>query len=226
VHTGTELSHLVKQREAAWLRAGAEAGVNEKELLKYFSSALKIGWAPVRINPHGTFEQRGMDMNRLPILLSVSILIQTLLKYVLEGHLKVVPHDSAKAEPFGFDEKTKSIYIAPAAYVKSHLQKLSAFEGLENNEIHAYCRRALSLAKLLGGSKFDEVLKPLSTMLAERQTTSDKILAQAKSLGYKDFSRQLPQGIASEIALTYAKQMFEDRVFLEKMIEEGDKLSG
>jgi hypothetical protein len=224
VHTGTEIIHLVEKRKAAWVQAGAEAGISEKEMLAQFSSALKINWSPVRINPHGTFEQRGMDMNRLPILLSVSILIQTLLKGVLDGNIKVVPHDSAKAEPFSFDEITKSIFIAPFAHVKSRLQRLSAFEGLANDEIYAYCKRALGLAKQLGGDGLEEIFKPLSAMIAERQTTSDKILAHARDLGYKDTKKLLPKSIAAEIAKSHAKQMFEDIVLLEKMIEINEKL--
>ncbi|MDE2079181.1 MAG: hypothetical protein KGI73_02225 [Patescibacteria group bacterium] len=223
VHTGTDINHLVEQRTEAWLLWNKEAGTSAKDALAPFKSQLKINWSPLRINPHGTFEQRGMDMNRLPVLLSVAILIQVLLRSVQEGSITVVPHDSAKKEPFSLEGK--QLFIAPDAYVRNHLQRLSAYEGLANDEMYQYCKRAVGLAKTLGGEKVEPLLKPLTTMLTERQTTADKVLAQARELGYKDKRKALPQSIASEIALAHAKQMFEDIVLLGEMIEANNRLS-
>lgn len=223
VHTATDIKHLTEMRAAEWLRWTAEKGISEKSALAPFRSNLGINWSPVRVNAHGTFEQRGMDINRLPILLSVSILMQTLLKPIQEGFVKVVPHDSAKSQPFAFENGT--VYIPPDTYVRKTLQKQSVYEGLESDEVYAYCKRALALAKTLAGEKIQPLLEPLVEMLAERKTQSDLILAHARGLGYKDRRKVLPQSIAAEIALTHSKQMFEDIVLLEQMIQINENLS-
>jgi len=222
VHAGTDIIGQIEDRHALWMKNIEEAGVKTKPV---YRSILDTNWAPVKVNAHGTFEQRGMDMNRLPILFSVSVLIQTLMQRIQDGEFKVVPHDSAKAEPFRIDEKAKVIYIAPDTHVRKVLQRSSTYEGLANDEILFYCKRVLALAKVLGGEAVLQLLDPLSQMLAERTTQSDLILAQAKALGYKDMKEPLPQAIASEIALSHAKQMFENIVILEKMIETNAALS-
>lgn len=215
VHAGADLLSRIKERSDAWGTALAGIGVNKPD---FYRSILDTNWAPVKINAHGTFEQRGMDMNRLTILLSVSLLLQVILKHIQDGNLKVVPHDSAKAEPFVLDELAKTLRIAPDTHVRKYLQRAAAYEGLENEDIYNYCRRLLALAKTLGGKEMDELFQPLTDMLAERKTTADAILAEARSLGYKDMRKLLPQSIASQIALTHARQMSEDIVSLEKMI--------
>lgn len=219
VHTVTDISQLAEKRQREWFRWTTKAGFSEKEAMEPFASILNVNWSPLRVNPHGTFEHRGMDMNRLPVLLSVSILIQVLLRNIQDGHLKVIPHDMAKTEPFKLDKVKKILYITPDTYVKNHLQKLSAYEGLANDEIYIYCKRLVGLAKLLGGEKVKPLLQPLEAMLLERKTTSDHILDQARELGYTNNGKILPQKIASRIAIRQSKQMFEDIVILEKMIE-------
>lgn len=225
VHTVTDISNLAKKRQEEWFDWCAKAGLSEKESMEPFRSILNVNWSPLRVNPHGTFEQRGMDMNRLPILLSVSILIQILLRHIQEGNVDVVPHDSAKTDPFRMDEKKKIIYIAPDTYVKGHLQKLSAYEGLANDEVYNYCKRAVELAERLGGGeRIDPLLKPLLTMLSERKTTSDHIIDLAREFGYTNGGKVLPLKIASRIALRQARHMFEDIVILGKMIEFNEQL--
>lgn len=219
VHAGADLISRIEDRSAKWAETLRGSGIESRDMPKY-RSILDTNWSPVKINAHGTFEQRGMDMNRLPVLLSVSMLIQTLLRPIQDGDIRVRPHDSAIAEPFRYDEKERIIYIAPDTHVRKVLQPLAAYEGLANNQIYNYCKRLLALAKNLGGDT-EELFKPLTEMLSSRRTTSDEILTQAKSLGYKDKRKVLPGAIASEIALTHSRRMFEDIVILEKMIELG-----
>ncbi len=222
VHSGTDIINAIKARYKDRITAMLEAGIPDKDIPRY-KSILTTNWTPVKINPHGTFEQRGMDMNHLPLVLSVSVLIWRVLHHIQDGFLKVVPRDSAKTEPFKLEKGT--IYIAPDTHVRQHLQRLSATEGLTNDEVHNYCKRLVGLVKELDGKKVEWLLKPLEQMLESRQTTADKVLSQAKELGYKDLKKQLPQKIAREIALTHSKQMFEDLVLLQKMIDEHEKLT-
>ena len=105
------------------------------------------------------------------------------------------------------------------------LQKFSAHEGLENDLVYNYCKRLVNLVKQLEGNKIDPLLQPLTIMLSERQTIADKILSQAKKAGYTNKKKLLPQSVAQEIALTHSKQMFEDIIILEQMIEANAALS-
>lgn len=142
-----------------------------------------------------------------------------------ERFLKVVPHDSAKAEPFSYDAKTKTIYIAPEAHVRKHLQRLSAYEGLASNEIYTYCKRLVHLAKTLEGDSIGWLLKPLELMLEERRSTSDKIIMLAGELGHKDLAKPLSPTIAADIAKAHSKQVFEDVVLLQEMIQANSRLT-
>ncbi len=221
VHAGTDIISRVEERYKKWIEALKTAGVSDAQM-PHYRSILDTNWRPLKVNAHGTFEQRGMDMNHLPILLSVSVLLQIIVCKIQDGDMKVVPHDSAKAEPFYYDDKERTLYIPPDTHVIKHLQKLSAYEGLAHDEMWYYCKRLVGLAKLIGGESLAPLLQPLSTMLSERMTTSDKILAQARALGHKSTRKVLPQSIAAEIALSHAKQMFEDMVIIEKMIDAGN----
>jgi len=216
-HSGTDIINSIERRFEERLLAYKKIGVADKDIPKY-DSILTPNWTPVKVNPHGTLEQRGMDMNHLPLVLSVSVLMWRTLHYIQEEGYRVVTHDLAKDEPFALEGKT--IYVAPDSHVRQALQKASATEGLASDDIFLYCRRLVALVKELDGPKIEWLLKPLDTMLDERRTTADKILAQARELGHTDLKKTLPQRIASEIAKTHSKQMFEDIVILQKMIEE------
>lgn len=215
-HSGADIIRSIENRYIDFFVAMTNAGVSNRRMPRY-NSILNTNWTPVRINAHGTLEQRGMDMNHLPILLSASVLLWRTFHHVQQKGYKVVPHDLAKKEPFKLADKT--IYVPPDTHVRGHLQRLSALEGLANDEVHEYCKRVLALVKQLDGDKVSWLLKPLETMLEERQTTSDKILAQAKALGHKNLKKSLPQGVAAEIAKTHSKQMFEDIVLMQEMIQ-------
>lgn len=221
-HSGTDIINSIEQRYLNRIAAYEAAGVKEKEV-PLFRSMLSTNWSPVKVNPHGTLEQRGMDMNHLPLVLSVSVLLWRVLYYIQEKSYSIVPHELAKKEPFKLEGKI--IYVPTNEHVHAHLQKLSAHEGLANDDVYTYCKRLVGLVKQLDGERVSWLLKPLETMLEERQTTSDKIMAQAKELGYRDTKKALPKEIAGEIARTHSKRMFEDIILLEKMIEENDKLS-
>lgn len=215
-HTGTDILHLIKNRNKEWLEMLATSGIAEKDMPKY-KSELDTNWSPVKVNAHGTLEQRGMDMNHLPILFAVSVMIRRLLRHIQEDYIKVLPHDSAKIEPFKLDRKT--IYIPPDTYVKKTLQNFSAYKGLENDEMHNYCKRLINLLKTLEGKKVEWLIEPLEKMLAERQTIADKIIGEAGALGHKDLKKPIADGIAEEISINHAKQLFKDMVIVEKMIK-------
>ena len=169
VHSGTDLIHHIEARHENWKGELRRAGIAERRFPSP-PSILDTNWSPVKVNAHGTLEQRGMDMNHLPILLSIAVLMRGLLKHVEDGSVKVVPHDSAKNEPFKLAKDT--VHIPPEAHVKKHLQKLSAYEGLANDEVYVYCKRLVHLVKTLEGDSIGWLFKPIETMLQGRQTTA------------------------------------------------------
>lgn len=207
VHAGANLVSRVHEHYAEWIEMLNMAGVPEKDFPQY-RSILDPNWSAVKVNAHGTLEQRGMDMNRLPILLAVSALIQLILQRVQDGDIRVVPHDSGIAEPFALERKT--LYIAPDTYVKKHLQPRAVAEGLSNDDVHRYCKRAVALAEQLGGKREAQALQALTEMLATKRTTSDDIIAYAKKAGHTDITDTLPKNLAQEIALMHAEQLAHD----------------
>lgn len=207
VHAGANLISRVHEHYEEWLLMLKAAGVPEKQFPQY-ASILQPNWSAVKINAHGTLEQRGMDSNRLPVTLAVSALIQIILQRVQDGDIQVVPHDSAIAEPFALERK--KLYIAPDTYVKKHLQTAAVYEGLANDDVYKYCKRAVALAQELGGKREIAALQPLNEMLTNRATVSDDILLFAKNAGHTDVTKTLPKSIAKDIAIAHSEQFERD----------------
>ena len=216
-HTGSDIIDLIHRRNEEWFKTLREVGVKESQMPKY-KSPLDINWSPVKINSHGTLEQRGMDMNHPLMILSVSFAIKVILREIQEGFLKVETSDVALDEPFKFDKKT--IYLPPDTHVKKELQKWSAYQGLENEKVWYYCKRLLGLAKLFSEKKKRPFLEPLEKVIKDKKTVSDDVIAQAKKLGHEDFKKEMPKEIAAEIAVDHSRKLFEEIVLAQKFIEE------
>ena len=216
-HTGTNIITLIDQKYKEWFKLLKEAGITKTNLPKY-KSILDVGWPPVKINSHGTLEQRGMDMNHILIILSVSVLLRRILSAIQDQHYKVETSDIAIKEPFKLENKI--IYIPPDIYVKNELQKASAYKGLENENLWYYCKRLLWLAKLLDKKSDNSILANLEKMIEERKTVADQIIDRAKELGYKKLDKELPAEIAAQIALEHSKRLFEEIVLAEKYTNE------
>ena len=65
-HTLIDVMHIVEDQFREWSALMKNLGINAKVLALY-GSVLDTNWSPVKINPLGTLEMRGMDMNRLEI---------------------------------------------------------------------------------------------------------------------------------------------------------------
>jgi len=220
--SGADIIHDIEVRYADRMQAYRETGVPEKDIPVY-KSKLATNWTPVKINAHGTIEQRGMDMNHLPLVFSVSILLWRILYHVRQHGLKVMPHDIGAKEPFKLEHDT--ILVPPYTHVRNRLQVLSAKEGMQNEEVFAYCKRLVALVKHYDGKKADWLLRPLDAMLESRMTTADFILSQARAFGHTDLTKQLPQDIAARIAKSHSRKVFEDIIILEMMIQENKNLT-
>ncbi|MBI5221436.1 MAG: hypothetical protein HY979_01375 [Candidatus Magasanikbacteria bacterium] len=217
-HTGTNIIDRINTRHHDWFEALKASGVREADFPKY-KSILDTNWTPVKLNKHGTLEQRGMDMNHLVLLESVSFLLSRVLKAIQENFVKVETADFAIDEPFKIEKDT--IYIPPDTYVIKELQKLSVYKGMESDVMWYYCKRLVWLVRILEGKRFDDwLLEPLDEMIKNRKTVSDEIIEQAKQLGYTNYKKVMPKEIAAQIAIDHSQRLFKEIVLAQKYIDE------
>lgn len=215
-HSGTDLLNLTEKMYRDWINLLLKNGAKEKELPSY-KSILEANWTPLRVSYHGTLEQRGMDINTPLIVLALMRVIQNILRAIQENFIQIVVSDRAVEEPFKYGKKT--IFIPPFTYVKTELQRLSFYKGLEDEKIFRYCKRLLWLAKEFDGKADAEIFEPLEQMLARKKTVSDDIIALAKKLGHKDLNKLLPNEIAAQIALTYSNKLFKEMVLFRELVK-------
>ena len=201
--TAFDILDVIKRRYERWKSLLIGAGINLKALAMY-QSILSLNWSPVKVNPNGTLEQRGMDMNHLEYIAGVGVFLKSLFRKLQEEHYAVVPSEMGIREPFKVEKDV--IYIPPYSYVRSVLQKASAYEGLENDELHCYCRRLFAFAQKNAPKDSHILLEPIKKMIRERKTVSDHILDFAKKRGYGRIE-PLPQKISAEIALTHSHML-------------------
>jgi hypothetical protein len=138
---------------------------NSKDILKY-------NWSPVKLNPHGTLEYRGYDMNYMSNIFSVSTLLKFSLREIQQEFKMVVPLDMDSSESFSVENNL--IFVPPYSSV-NRLQKLSAYEGLANDEVYNYTKKFIHFAKEIINNDYKPLLKPVLNMLDERKTVSDSI---------------------------------------------------
>lgn len=215
-HTGTNIIDLGKEKFKNWLKILKDAGIKNGEMPKYKSS-LETNWTPVKVNPHGTLEQRGMDSNHLLIILAISVVLKRILSAIQDEHYNVKPSDLAIKEPFKLENKT--ILIPPDIYVKSELQTASAYQGLENETLWYYCKRLLWLAKLIDKKADNSIFENLEKMIESKKTVSDEIITRAEELGHKVLKKELSPDIAAQIAIEHSKKLFQEIVIAEKYAE-------
>ncbi|MBI2971866.1 MAG: hypothetical protein HYY37_05595 [Candidatus Aenigmarchaeota archaeon] len=203
-HTLLDVMHLIEDRFNEWSLLVKKLEVNMRALALY-GSVLETNWSPVKINPLGTFEMRGMDMNRFEIAASLAALMKYVLKDVHENYLHVVDSDLAIQEPF--KRAGSRILIPPYSYVSNVLQLESVLYGMDSPLIQRYCSRFIALARKTLPKDHKKFASLLNGMVQKKRTVSDEILARAKRMGYHD---QIPQHAAAELALRIAEGTRED----------------
>jgi len=213
--TGTDLVHIIKRRFRQWGELVAEHAPNTEVASKH-GSILDTTWNPVKINAHGTMEQRGMDMNTPQVISAVALIIKYLAREVQAKYVEVLPSDMGILEPFKYNGE--SIIIPPHTYVRHYLQARAAFEGLENPDVLNYCSALLKLAHQLIPTSRHEMLEPLAKMLKEKKTTSDRILDTAKKVGYKP-GVKLSRAHAAELALALSRDFYREIILTRQALE-------
>lgn len=213
-YTGTDLIQIIGQRFEEWTDMVKKLDTNLKVFAKH-GSILDTTWNPVKINSHGTLEQRGMDMNYPQYIIAIAMMIKHIAKEVQENEIYVTPSDIGMNEPF--KREGDKIYIPPHTHVRFDLQRKAAYEGLDNKEIYKYCNGLYKLAKAVVPNAKYNFLEPIEKMISARMTVSDKLLKDAKKLGV-DPKKGPTDTQSAELALRWSKDLFKEVVLTKKAL--------
>lgn len=213
--TTLDIMDLITTRFQKWKSYIKSLGLNIK-VLSLYGSTLYTTWGPVRISPHGTLEQRGMDMNHPKYIISMGVLIKFILKKLQEEHYAVIPSEIGIKEPFKAEKDV--IYIPPYSYVGNTLQRLSAYKGLDSDIIYNYCRRFLKFAASIMPKDRLRLILPLKYMLERRKTISDEIIDCAKKSGFKRNDKKISSKLSAEISLSHSERLIKEIEEARRMI--------
>lgn len=212
--TNTDILRLIRERFVEWGRLLKGIG-RDIALFSKHGSILDNTWNPVKINAHGTMEIRGMDMNHPDIIVAIALMVKYIIKEVQEKFLQIVPSDIGIADPF--KREGHIIYIPPDSHVRQVLQRKAAYQGLADDDVYHYVSGLLKLAKEYVPAAKRTLLKPLEEMLETRQTTSDRIIAQAKKL---DGAKELTPAEAAKLALALSGDLYKEIVIMKEQLRE------
>ena len=87
--TVLDIMDIVSTRYEKWKSYIKSLGLNINALSLY-GSILDTTWNPVKVNPNGTLEQRGMDMNHPIYIAGIGVIIKFILKKLQEEYYAVV----------------------------------------------------------------------------------------------------------------------------------------
>jgi len=222
--TETDLIHSLKRRQKRWFRLIKKVEENA-DLRKMYPYNLDISWNPVKINKHGTLEQRGMDMNYLSIILGLSASIKFCLKKIQRDFIEVIPSDRGISEPFKI--KKGVLFIPPHTYVREKLQKASAYKGFQDNELYEYAKKFFRFVRSLAPERYYPLLEKIKTMIDKRISISDEMLNYAKRKNlinrYNKISNKNAQILALHFSKKFEKDLKETKRIVKKIAIEENK---
>ena len=216
--TLTDLIYTLKSRHARMKRVLEKKGVPASDLSKY-GRILDFCWNPVKINKHGTIEQRSCDMNYPQIFIAASVLIKYAQRKVHQDFMKVIPSEIGIEEPFKIEGNV--VYVAPHTYVRKTLQYLSAYKGLEDKHMYLYCKRFFKFAQGLINKRYAPIIKPIANMINEKKTVSDLIVKKIRKKGYS-LDQQVPDAAMAELALDLSQNLLRKIEKTEKTVRHLD----
>lgn len=132
--TVEELVELQFARYRAWLEAMDRAGVDRRLYHDTGDGMLEASWNPVRLNPVGTIELRGIDGNHPRTVLALAALVKAAADRVRREGLKVVPGDGLRVFEAGDD----ALYVPDFASLGGELFRAAVREGAGSPEVSAY----------------------------------------------------------------------------------------
>jgi carboxylate-amine ligase len=129
---------LVEQQFAryhAWIEAMDRAGVERRLFLETGGGLLSgSSWNPVRLNPLGTVELRGIDSNYPETILATSALISSAAERVRRERLAVLPHEDLRV----FEVAGETLLVPPFGYLNGELFHAAMTSGIESPEVVSY----------------------------------------------------------------------------------------
>lgn len=213
--TALDIIDIISTRYEKWKSYIKTLGLNIK-VISLYGSILDTTWNPVKINPNGTLEQRGMDMNHPMYIAGIGAMIKYVLKKLQEEYYAVVPSEIGIKEPFKMEGDT--IYIPPYPYVRSELQKLSAYKGFDSDIVYDYCKRFFKLAQACIPKDRIRLTDSFKEMLNKRQTVSDAIIKYAKKNGYRK-GLTISNRLGAEIALEHSERLLQEIIVTRDFIK-------
>ena len=213
--TALDIMDIITTRYETWKSYIKKLGLNIK-VLSLYGSILDTAWGPLKINPHGTLEIRGMDINHPIYIAGAGTIIKYVMMKLQEEFYTVVPSEIGIKEPFKVEGDI--IYIPPFPLVRNELQKLTAYRGLENDIVYNYCRRFLKFAQSTMPKDHLKLTKPFEDMLKKRKTVSDEILDFARKRGFRK-KGSITNNLAAEIALEHSRRLLTEIISAKKLIE-------
>jgi len=166
---------------------------------------LKFMWGPLRVNKIGTLEYRGIDMNHPEYLFGAAAVFKLALEEIKNQELQVLPSDIGIKEPFKIEDGI--VYVPPFSTVKS-MELLSGMYGLDNSEVHNYCKKLYDFLKKNNSKKINTKMYDIvRKILDKKKTLSDEILDMIKKNGYTP--ENVPDDFLRYIASYQAKKLGE-----------------
>ncbi len=205
--TTMDLLASMRKRWQRWHKEIKKVAPDAK-LDELYPNLLDITWNPVKINKHGTLEQRGMDANYMSIVAAITVMLKFCLKKIQSNFIEVLPTD------FGIDDAFKLengiLYVPPHTYVRNKFQPASAYKGFANKELYDYAKRFADFAKSVTPKSYAKVIQPVFDMLEQKQSTSDKIITYAKRRHFLQEDNTISNEHAAELAVHYAEKLSKD----------------
>jgi hypothetical protein len=214
--TATDLMVSLEKR---WQRFEAEAHkVDPKiDLNKLYPYKLDITWNPVKINKHGTLEQRGMDVNLPSVMIAIAVLLKFCLKKIQREFLEILPADHGVDEAFKVEGGV--LYVPPHTVIRDTLQSLSVYHGYKSDLMHNYTKRFFSFAQSCTPKSYNKIISPVKEMIENRTSISDKILTYAKRKGFVNKTGGISNKNAAQLALHYSAMLPRDLAETKKNLE-------
>jgi hypothetical protein len=215
-HSVGDIIGTIEDRFSEWLKLIKSVGFNIGTLAKY-GSVLSTAWNPIKINPHNTLEQRGMDMNYISHVTAATASIKAALARIYSEGLEAVPSEIGDKQPFKVEGKT--LHIPSEDKVRFKFQYMAAHKGLYDKDTAAYCKSFMRFVNDSADISERRLLRPFTSSLTEGKTVSDRILAHASRAGWQK-GTHLEKREAAELALhfsrLYQKDLEKTEVYLSK----------
>jgi hypothetical protein len=148
------VEELVEQQFAryhAWLGALDRAGVERRLFFEAGGGLLKSSWNPVRLNPMGTVELRGIDSNYPETIMAIGALVCAAADRIRQEQLTVLPQEDLLV----FEAAGDTLFVPDFGYLNGDLFRAAVTEGIESKEIVSYLDSVFQFSRASGETGFE-----------------------------------------------------------------------